>query len=506
MVLSLSQNYRYKISSTLSREQGVTFVSAVILVAVMSLSIWASLVLSDVILKAKSVGTTESEMEIIAEGLLNFYRDCDQFITDTGVLSTDFLDLETQPLAPRFEGTPSLQSYRQSAWDGPYVRGGYDEDKDGDTVDFIQEYFKDAWNKTYIYDYTAGATSATITSYGLNRATGGGDDIVVTVTADGVVEEKIRKTKEELAYINARKEELETRYDNAGETWPPVGFDIDSLFSTYGCDTTGLVSHWKMDEAVWSGVANEVVDSVGTNHGTGQPTGASYTGPTTVFTGKLGRCGSFDGTDDYVNSINVDSWIRTVNDITVTGWYYHNADTNGAPWYILTNTSPIGSADGFWWHIKYTGNIFYLRTEDNVNGESDGTGTPFVSENTWYHIATVVGEDKFHVYVNGDIYWAWTPNNDFSWANINSDTAYFGIGRSYNIGSDCKLDEVRIWSRPLTPADIFQEYLRGPYLTDWAYKYDEWQSEYAWDSGDDVFYSFGPDRVTGSADDIYQSE
>ena len=495
MVLSLFQNYRHKKGSALlTEEKGVTFVSAVILVAVMSLSIWASLVLSDVILKAKSISTTEDEMQIIVNGLLSFYRDCDQFVTDSGDAAADFLDLETQPLAARFEGTASLQSYRQSVWDGPYVRGGYDEDKDGDTVDFIQEYFKDAWNKPYIYDYTAGATTATITSYGLNRAAGGGDDVVITITANDVVEEKIRNTKGELAYINARKEELETRYDNAGETFSPVGFDIDNLFQTYGCDTTGLISHWKMDEGSWDGVAPDAVDSQGSNDGT------AYGGVTTVFTGKLGRCGSFDGVDDYVN---------------IPGYYLSTATAGGAieSWFNKAgDSSGSNSAGGIFSNGGSSRPLVYVLNTENIQiywsgasgmlvGGGEYTNTYSISEDEWYHVVFSWTEDHYYLYLNAVL----KEDNAFIPSTPISGDSLIGKYSADNVLNGF-IDEVRIWSRALPASDVFQEYLRGVYLTDWAYKYDEWQSEYAWDSGNGVFYSFGPDRVTGGDDDIYQSE
>jgi hypothetical protein len=58
----------------------------------------------------------------------------------------------------------------------------------------------------------------------------------------------------------------------------------------------------------------------------------------------------------------------------------------------------------------------------------------------------------------------------------------------------------------LPASDVLLEYLRGTYLVDWAYKYDEWQMEYQWDSANDEFYSCGRDRVAGTDDDIYQTE
>ncbi|HDM08713.1 MAG TPA: hypothetical protein ENF97_01140, partial [Candidatus Omnitrophica bacterium] len=222
-----------------SFRSGFTFVSAVIIVAVLSLSIWAGLILTDIILKSSMIEDTREEMETISEGLREFYRDCDQFVKDTNNVTVDFADLEIRPSTTRFEGSASLQSYRRSQWNGPYIQDKYDDNG----------YTRDAWNTAYRYNYTAGSTSCTLRSCGPDRTCGNSDDITITVSAEEIYQEKIRKVKEELAYINAKKEELESRYINAGRTWPPAGFGIEDLFDTYGCDTTGLVAWWKMDEA-----------------------------------------------------------------------------------------------------------------------------------------------------------------------------------------------------------------------------------------------------------------
>ncbi|MEK7397217.1 MAG: LamG domain-containing protein [Candidatus Poribacteria bacterium] len=203
--------------------------------------------------------------------------------------------------------------------------------------------------------------------------------------------------------------------------------------------------------------AEQIYNDYKTTHGT-------LVGSNIKFVdGKIGKALSFSGSGDYVNPIDIDSWIRKVDYVTISGWYYHGADTSGAPWGIMTNTSPVGSANGFWWHIKYPGNVFYLRTRDSVHGESDGTGTPFVSVGSWYYITTVVGTNKFDVYVNGTLYWSWTPNASFSWSNINSDTAKFIIGYSYDTSTTIngKIDDVRIYNYNRTADQIMQDFNEG---------------------------------------------
>jgi len=60
----------------------------------------------------------------------------------------------------------------------------------------------------------------------------------------------------------------------------------------------GLVGHWKMDEASWSGTSGEVMDSSGAgNHGTA-------IGGVTTTNGRIGNAGDFDGTNDYIDCGN----------------------------------------------------------------------------------------------------------------------------------------------------------------------------------------------------------
>jgi hypothetical protein len=79
----------------------------------------------------------------------------------------------------------------------------------------------------------------------------------------------------------------------------------------------GVTAEWKLDEPVWSGVAGEVLDSVGTAHG--QAFGdVSTVADATVVSGKVGK---FDGLDDYV-SLPVTAPVD--KDYTISAWYKTN--------------------------------------------------------------------------------------------------------------------------------------------------------------------------------------
>lgn len=207
-----------------------------------------------------------------------------------------------------------------------------------------------------------------------------------------------------------------------------------------------LVAEYKLD-----GNSN---DSWGSYSGTLSGTPATKEEADCIY----GKCLSFSGSE-YIQ-VNVDPIIRGYNYVTVSGWYYHTADTLSAPWGIVSNTDK----NGFWWHIKYsTYNAFYLRTKDATHGESDGTGSYFVLPNNWYYIVTVVGANKFDFYVNGKLYWAWVPDTGFSWSATSSDPINFLIGKSYPTaaGVNGRIDDIRIYNAAIPTSQIKEQYYLG---------------------------------------------
>jgi len=77
---------------------------------------------------------------------------------DVGALPDALADLVTKPA-----GVSNWDPWIKKGWNGPYM-----EAQSGD-------YLKDAWGTNYVYS----RASRTITSYGPDKAAGGGDDIVV---------------------------------------------------------------------------------------------------------------------------------------------------------------------------------------------------------------------------------------------------------------------------------------------------------------------------------------
>lgn len=165
---------------------------------------------------------------------------------------------------------------------------------------------------------------------------------------------------------------------------------------------------------------------------------------------------TFDGTDDIIE-LDVDDWIRTKSVVSFEGVFYLSADTYGAPWGILTATSPVGDADGFWWHVRYPAlsNALLFRVEDS-DGEHGYNGTELFQLNSWYHVVTVVGNDMVKIYSNGELLTSSTPT--FQWSNINSDTATLTIAKSWTSRMAGNIPIFKLYDRELTDSEILQNY------------------------------------------------
>ena len=169
---------------------------------------------------------------------------------------------------------------------------------------------------------------------------------------------------------------------------------------------------------------------------------------------------TFDGSDDYI-SIDVDSWIRSVNSVTIEGVVIipSGVSLTGGPWSILTDHSTDSDKDGFWWHMNL-GGYTYFRVEDAVSGEQGitFTGASVAAAGNTYHIVTIVGLNSVKIYVNGVLSKSYTPT--FNWANVSaSHTASLFIGRTYpSYWLNSTNPVVKVYDVALTEAEIKQNY------------------------------------------------
>ena len=206
-----------------------------------------------------------------------------------------------------------------------------------------------------------------------------------------------------------------------------------------------------------------VHDWSGTNHngtwfGRGQSNGTAKFGSS---------AGWFDGNDDY---INITGNINVSARLTIAAWIYPVGFRDGATAHRIVSTyTGVGNLTGTGLLDTYSGSAadgirFCQHGLDGVTVCTSSSG-PVLQKNTWYFVAGTFGFADMNTYLNGvkltdaGINYAETfirPRHDIVWA----------IGEDPTVGSGMELlkgsmEEVAIWNRTLSAAELKDLYLRG---------------------------------------------
>ena len=206
--------------------------------------------------------------------------------------------------------------------------------------------------------------------------------------------------------------------------------------------TTGLVGWWKLDD----GSGTSAADSIGTN--TGTLLGATL--PTWNGSGKIGTNSLNFGGVGYVNvgsaapldpiAVSMAAWVRPSS--------FPNA----------YNTI-VSAASGTGYHqllVKSTGKLACY-VFGSLSVSYDGTGINTLSTGTWYHIVlTYDSVTGLNCYVNGILDGSAAANG-----TLVATAAATAIGTDLNTAGrqwNGDLDEVRIYNRVLTLADVTRLY------------------------------------------------
>ena len=202
-----------------------------------------------------------------------------------------------------------------------------------------------------------------------------------------------------------------------------------------------------MEEASWDGTSGEVKDeSVNGNDG------QSFGGADTNASGKLGRCGDFDGVNDRVLVPDDASLRPGTGDTTVAAWI--KTTDNGSSRRI---TNKVSLDNGYGLQIHLTFARFFIR---------DGFANTFIvggtaiNDDGWHHVVGIRRGQQIEIYVDGDadaspvtLVGAKDVNNTIALtigATILAGDAYAGL-----------IDEVTIYSRALNECEISELYNNG---------------------------------------------
>ena len=216
---------------------------------------------------------------------------------------------------------------------------------------------------------------------------------------------------------------------------------------------SSAVSRWAFD--------GDVTDSWGSNNGTDN-TSAGY------VSGVRGQAKAFDGSGDYVDYGSLVVPEETTQPLTIASWVNLNS---------ISQTIPIGAvSDG---GNNYAGTSLSITSSGQVRGfirsDTDGgstvskTGRTNLSKNSWYHVAFTYDGSQvpsgYKIYVNG-IDDGVSSTTDQGVGDLTGTNANLGSG-AYNVNNtpsnflDGKVEDARIYSKALSPSEVFELYRWG---------------------------------------------
>lgn len=202
--------------------------------------------------------------------------------------------------------------------------------------------------------------------------------------------------------------------------------------------TSGLIGYWNMDENSWTNNCStgSVLDSSGNgNNGRACP---NTTGPTGGANGVFGHAGSFDDTDDYIDVTTIS--FNPANSFTIAAWVY---PTSSASSNIIVG---ISTGNDFNFIVGTDGSLSVF------NGvSSSSTAASQVPQNTWSHV--MVSYDQTtripRFFVNGN-----EVTNSSSTLTFSGALTSFHIGRYFTSYFSGRMDEVRVYTRALSPIEV----------------------------------------------------
>ena len=218
--------------------------------------------------------------------------------------------------------------------------------------------------------------------------------------------------------------------------------------------SNGLVGYWP-----FSGNANDVSG----NGNNGTVNGSTLTADRF---GNANSAYSFDGVNDYIQSSNQ----SLTGSVSFSGWYKmptYNINTLGAnDFAFMSNHSGLNNSSrnivvGFRNFGTEYGHSTYLFDNSQVlYGNYPINQIP--TANIWHHFVSVFENGQFvKMYLDGNLFYTnlSVPNN----SNSTSLPLFFGIGvtQQFNFYNG-QLDDIGIWNRALTPAEITGIYNTTP--------------------------------------------
>ncbi|ASD62489.1 LamG-like jellyroll fold domain-containing protein [Bdellovibrio bacteriovorus] len=235
---------------------------------------------------------------------------------------------------------------------------------------------------------------------------------------------------------------------------PATSENVANYSGLIGSLNTNLAGFWHMNESAWNGTAGEVIDASGNNRH-GVRTGTA----TTSTVGRFGSSGLFGSSGDSVVTDSGSAFIPSNNSpLTVSAWVLaYNIGTGGAGAIdnrIISIHSGSVASSTMAFGLGNTNKLMFY-TKSTTAFVSSTTNMP---KNVWTHVALTFNGTCFQMYINGTTAGACHAADLLAGGSFGTRLgSYSSASSSFN----GLIDEMGIWKRSLTAAEIHQLYRRG---------------------------------------------
>lgn len=212
---------------------------------------------------------------------------------------------------------------------------------------------------------------------------------------------------------------------------------------------SGLVGLWTFDGKDID--ANIIYDRSGQANNGGFYNGATSTAK---VAGKLGQAFNFDGTDDHIMVPNSTVLSNITASTTLAAWVYLNTYTSGG-----TNTDiavVVEKTSQYYMSIDSTTGKLNIYLEGLTGSHTPSTSA--VSLSKWAHVAVTYDQSNIRWYINGVLDKTSAQTGSIT---ANGNAVKIGGEPGYGRFLNGKIDDVRVYSRALSAAEVKQLYLMG---------------------------------------------
>ena len=209
---------------------------------------------------------------------------------------------------------------------------------------------------------------------------------------------------------------------------------------TPGPTSGGLVAAFAFDES--SGTT--ALDASG-NSNTGTIAGATRTAGKSGF----GNALNFDGSGDLVR-VNSSNSLNLSSGMTLEAWVRPTASQTG--WRAIVHRESVA----YFLHASHEGGDLQPAAGGSFGGKNALAvlASSALTLNTWTHLASTYDGTTLRLYVNGTLAGSRPVNGSIE---TSSDPLYIGGNKQWGENFQGQIDEVRIYNRALSPAEILAD-------------------------------------------------